>query len=245
MAWGYNRFSKPKIIPAKVVDTTIPTRLDAVINNPAVSAGDKQFCESLKAGWVKYNSLTAGQYGAFQKCEMRYDATAMAANALDKQKRDEWVANFDNEKRTILNICANYYSKTNYFKDIADKVLADQNFIPSEKQYNAMCKNKYAQRLLENTKIAAKYEVGSLVVIRETAIRRRYPYNSDNNNNNSIPYVILSASDEVGPSAGSRKYSLLQIGSNEKVTLEEKELKPFREGKHILPEKREETTYPF
>ena len=221
MSWGYNRFAKPKVVPQKINDATIPARLDAVINNPAVSAGDKQFCESLKQGWNKYGSLTGGQYGAFQKCEMRYDASAIAANAGEAQKRQEWINNFDSEKRTILNVCAQYYSKTPYFKDIADKVILDPTFIPSEKQYNAMCGNKYAQRLLENIKTPPKFAQGDVVVIRETTRRTRWDVQE-------VPHVILEIDDVVGPTRGSRIYTLLPIGGSDKVTYSEKDLKKYR-----------------
>jgi hypothetical protein len=231
MNWGYNRYSKPKIIPQKITDETIPSRLDAVINNPTVSAGDKQFCESLKAGWDKYNSLTSGQYGALQKCEMRYDATAMAANEAEKAKRDEWMANFDSSKREILNICANYYAKTAYFTDLARKVIADPTFIPSEKQYNAMCGNKYAQSLLANTQESAKYEVGSLVCFRDTAKHEILYRQIDT----TLPLVVIQITDDITPRKSSRMYSLMQIGCSELMLVEERHIKKFREQK-IKPE---------
>jgi hypothetical protein len=222
MASWHNR---PKIQISKVDDATIPARLDAVIGNSAVSAGDKQFCESLKQGWNKYKSLTSGQYGALQKCELRYDASAIANNAAEQQKRNDWIANFDNNKRAILNICAQYYSKTPYFKDLADKVIVDPAFTPSEKQYRAMCENKYALRLVENVKNPAKYNVGDLVVLRETA-RRRFMYNAIATD---VPYVILEITENVSSSKGSRQYSVLAIGEADKMVLEEKDIKPYRE----------------
>lgn len=225
MAWGYNRFAKPKVVVQKVDDGTIPNRLDLLISNPAITANDKQFCESLKQGWVKYKSLTAGQYGALQKCELRYDASVVAARS---QAQNDWLANFTPEMRARLNVCAQYYSETPYFRDIAVRVLAEPTWTPSEKQYRAMCENKYANRIMENLQSPPKFDIGCIVELRKTS---RYRYS--NNGENRI-CAVLKCEDGVGPSRGSRRYTLMPFGEDQKIEVFERDIKIYREKKNEL-----------
>jgi len=215
MSWGYNRFAKPKVVVQKVDDATIPNRLDSLINNPTITPNDKQFCESLKQGWTKYNSLTAGQYGALQKCELRYDATNVAART---QAQNDWLNSFTPEMRARLNVCAQYYSQTPYFRDIAMRVITDPTWTPSEKQYRAMCENKYANRIMENIETPIKFEVGSIVEIRKTA--RWWGHTNI--------CVVLEIQNTVGPARGSRNYVVMPIGSDQKQTVYEKDIKKYR-----------------
>ena len=216
MRWGYNRFAKPKVVMQKVDDGTIPNRLDLLINNPAISPNDKQFCESLKQGWTKYKSLTAGQYGALQKCELRYDASVVAART---QAQTDWLANFTPQMRSRLNVCAQYYSQTPYYRDIAMRVLEDSSWTPSEKQYRAMCENKYASRIMENIESPVKFEAGSIVEVRKTA----KSWFGDNR-----ICVVLSIENTVGPARGSRRYTVMPFGSDHKQVVYERELKKYR-----------------
>jgi len=215
MRWGYNRFAKPKVVVQKVDDATIPNRLDLLINNPAISLNDKAFCESLKQGWNKYKSLTAGQYGALQKCELRYDASVIATRT---QAQNDWLANFTPEMRARLNVCAQYYAQTPYFRDIAVRVIADPSWTPSEKQYRAMCENKYANRIMENLETPPKFEIGAVVEIRQTA--RHYGTNKI--------CAVLSYENVVGPARGSRQYSVMPFGEDQKITVYEKDIKKYR-----------------
>ena len=233
MRWGYNRFAKPKVVVQKVDDGTIPNRLDLLINNPAITPNDKQFCESLKQGWNKYKSLTAGQYGALQKCELRYDASVIATRT---QAQNDWLNNFTPEMRARLNVCAQYYAQTPYFRDIAVRVLADPAWTPSEKQYRAMCENKYANRIMENIESPVKYEVGSVVEIRKTA---RWWHESR-------ICAVLAVENTVGPARGSRQYTVMPFGSDQKQTVYERDIKKYRaKDEHENPLDNEDDNVPF
>lgn len=215
MRWGYNRYAKPKVHVQKVDDPTIPARLDVLINNPAVTANDKEICESFKQGWAKYNSLTAGQNGLLQKFEMRYDASEIAKRT---QIQSDWFNSFTPEMRARLNICAQYYATTPYFRDIAMQVLADPKWTPSEKQYRAMCENKYANRIMENIEVPVKYPVGTIVEVRKSA--RFWGH--------SKICAVLSYENVVGPARGSRQYTVMPFGSDQKAVLSERDIKIYR-----------------
>ncbi len=210
----YNNFNS--FTPETVKDETIASRLSALLANPNITDGDKAFATSLLSGFQKFKSLTVRQNEAFKKMEGRY---ANGNTAVANPTFDEWRKSFDDEKRKILNICANYYMTTDYFRDIALKVKADPNFIPTEKQYRAMCENKYAQKLIANVNAQPRYKENTVVVFRETArfygdqrigvIIKTYPCNS--------------------PVAGHREYDFLPFGKDVPMKIHESQIKVARD----------------
>ena len=223
MRWGYNRYAKPRVHVHKVDDPSIPARLDALISNTVVTSNDKTICESLKQGWDRYNSITAGQNGLLLKMEQRYDASEIAKRTTEQ---NDWFSSFTPEMRARLNICADYYATTPYFRDIAVKVKAEPTWTPSEKQYRAMCENKYANRIMENIENPAKYHVGCIVELRKSV--RHF---SDNR-----ICAVIAIEDAVGPARGSRQYTLMPFGDDQKIKLYERDIKIYREGKNELDE---------
>lgn len=206
-------YNRQQPVAEKIQDSDIPQRLEAIIASPDATDRDKQFAISLKQGWDKYGSLTVGQFNALKNLEGRYSSDTI-------QKRAEWVSSFDANKRGILNACAGYYATTPYFRDVAMKVLADPNWIPSEKQYRAMCENKYAQRMIENMASPVKYLAGSIIEIRKTYAGYDIPAGAVG--------MVVSHEDVVGPSRGSRRYRVLLMGESQTCTLCEKDIKIHR-----------------
>lgn len=210
----YNNFNSS--MPETVKDETIGSRLSVLLANPNITDGDKAFATSLLSGFQKFKSLTVRQNEAFKKMEGRYaNGNTPAANPT----YDEWRNSFDDAKRKILNICAEYYMGTDYFRDLAFKAKNDPNFIPTEKQYRAMCENKYAQKLIANINSEPRYKENTIVVFRETArvytdqkigvIIKTYPCNS--------------------PTAGSREYDLLPFGKDVPMKVRESQIKVARD----------------
>lgn len=216
--WRWNRFHArtAKTVPAKDNDPTIPARLDALIARADVSERDKGFFLSLKGGWDKYNSLTVGQSDALKKSESRYSAEAAKA-------RNEWITAFTPAMRERMNLCAQYYSKTGFFTDLAKTILTDSTFIPTEKQYNALCNNKYANRLVEQSIEGPKFEVGEIVMVRG-----RHVYADSVVTIVNIDETITNHSANRG-----RRYSYqcMVFSTGEETNLWECDLKPYREKK--------------
>ena len=140
------------------------------------------------------------------------------------EKREKWLSQYDEEKRNIAKICAQYYASSpeGYFLNIAVKVLTEQDFIPTEKQYNAMCGNKYASKVLESKLSEPKYPVGSFVTIRSG--RGSYELRSVCLNRPAM--VLTSDHKPITSSAkGSKPYRILPVGSNKHYDVEERDLK--------------------
>lgn len=200
----------------KVEDVTIPARIDTLLTNGMVNDWETNFLISIKGGYEKYKSLTKGQYDTFVKVEQRYDSAAIAS-------RSAWTSTWDAEKAGNWKAMMDYYITTPYYKGATDKYKKDPKYIPSEKEYKAICDNKYAVRYLKNRVIPAKFRDGQLVVYK------RY--------GNYFLSTIVSTGEVSDWSKGSRRYTILPIGEASPLTVLEKELLYYREG--LIPKIRQ------
>ena len=215
---GYyaRRTRAPK--PEHLTDPALLDRINALAVNEAADDWTRNFCTSIAEGFKKYKGLTQKQFDIFVKQEHR--ATPEFAQA-----RDEWRANYDENKRNIARVCAEYYAANPpYFADLATKVLTDPEFVPTPRQYKAMCENKYAKKVLKSATSAPTFAVGQIVALRSTAPART---------KSAFP-VELAAIIEIGAAPvksaakGSKVYKILPLGSATTINVEERHIKKAR-----------------
>lgn len=128
-----------------------------------LSQGDRKFAESLHSQFIDQGKLSPKQVECVERMEERYSDAAVAA-------RDAWAVSYKAEgHREIALICANYYITTTYFRDLALKIGTDENFVPTERQFNALTKNKYAKKAIATATEPPAFPVGSLCKIRANA----------------------------------------------------------------------------
>lgn len=200
----------------RVTDVSIGGRLVALVGNTSVTARDREFVVSLQESFKRYSSLSQKQYNYFEVLEKRYDPTTLAAANTARQ---EWNKTWDAWKQKQLEICVKYYSMTPYFSDIVNACKKDASYIPSEKQFRAMCENKYAKRLVENM-TNHKFEAGNVVQQRKS----RY-----------IQFerigVITAVSDIITRSSaniGGRVYRVMWMQDGTESDVFERDLKTYR-----------------
>ena len=80
--------------------------------------------------------------------------------------RKNWEATYKEEHRQTAIICANYYVTTSYFRDLAVKIATDEDFVPTERQYNALTKNKYAKKAIAAATQPPAFPVNTLAKVR-------------------------------------------------------------------------------
>ena len=150
-----------------VTNTDIPARLKALLENSNVDDNTKTFLTSLSSAFKRFGGLTPRQFSAMAKVEYRFSPEAQKAAA---EWREQYTS--DAAMQNVARVCAEYY-KANppYFADLAEKVIGEPDFIPSKKQYRAMCQNKYAVKVLASVNNDAKYPAGTWVEGRTTANR--------------------------------------------------------------------------
>jgi len=124
-----------------------------------LSEKDRKFAESLKRQFEDNGLLSAKQIECVEKMEQRYSPASVL-------KRENWAQSYKADHREIALICARYYRTTTYFRDLASKVLLEEDFVPTERQFDALTKNKYAKKAIATATEPAAYPVGSLCKVR-------------------------------------------------------------------------------
>jgi hypothetical protein len=201
----------------KVTGNNIPARLAALTENPEVPQNTKDFLLSLTGAYEKYDGLTTRQYEAFEKVEKRFSVEKIA-------ERRAWAGEYTDERRKIAKICAEYYIvNPPYFRDLANKVLNDTEFVPTERQYRALCENKFAKKVLTATTAEAKFAKGSMVMGRSTASRAIQ--------NKLVVVIEVDAGPVKSAAKGTKVYRVLPVGSPATVLVEERDLKNSRRKK--------------
>ncbi len=81
----------------------------------------------------------------------------------------QWMEEYSDDLREVAVICAEYYSRTNYYRVLRRKVLDDpKGHILAKGQFDAMCGNKYAVSAFREWTAEPKFLDGQLVEIRKT-----------------------------------------------------------------------------
>jgi len=124
-----------------------------------ISEGDRKFATSLSDQLKDQGKLTPKQVECLDRMEERYSEEAIAA-------RKNWEANYKAEHRQTALICANYYITTNYFRDLAVKIQSDEEFVPTQRQFNALTQNKYAKKAIKAATEPPAFPVGTLAKVR-------------------------------------------------------------------------------
>jgi hypothetical protein len=209
---------RPKVAkPEHLTDSALLDRINALAVNEAADDWTRNFCTSIAEGFKKYKGLTQKQFDIFVKQEHR--ATPEFAQA-----RDDWRASYNESKRNIARVCAEYY-KANppYFADLATKVLTDPEFIPTPRQYKALCENKYAKKVLKSAACAPAFTVGQIVELRATAagFKRHFPLGKG-------AIIEIGGAPIKSAAKGSKVYKVLPLGSAKTVEIEERHIKKAR-----------------
>ena len=124
-----------------------------------LSERDRKFAESLKRQFEDGGKLSPKQIECVERMEQRYSPASVL-------KRERWAQSYKGANREIAMICARYYRTTSYFRDLATKVLLDEDFVPTEKQFNALTKNKYALKAIAAATEPPAFPVGTLCKVR-------------------------------------------------------------------------------
>ena len=120
---------------------------------------DRKFADSLKKQFEDGGKLSHKQIECIERLEQRYSPAAVL-------KREKWAQSYKKDHEPVAKICAQYYRTTSYFRDLATKILLDEDFVPTEKQFNALTKNKYALKAIAAATEPPAFPVGSLCKIR-------------------------------------------------------------------------------
>jgi len=193
----------------------------AMAASELLSKWEQGFVESLMEQFNKRGRLSPKQVEILARIEeQKLSQVAQEAN-------QKWTASYDDEKRRIAMICAKYYQRAGYFGDLANNVVDDPSYVPSEKAWKKMCQNKYALKVIAAHDAPPKYAVGSVVDFRSIAAYHR-------TRAGGMPCVVISAGGVVVNAAkGSKPYKVLPYGGVVMIECEERHLKKCKKPKKV------------
>jgi hypothetical protein len=176
---------------------------------------ERNFLGSLLDSAKKWGRLTAKQHEVYQRIEKKSDP------AFQKARKD-WDAKYTAEMRASAIFAAGYYKRNPpYFDQVAERILTDEKFIPSEKLYRKMVENKYVQRAMDNASRPPLFAPGSMAMVRNS----RSVAGSIARHRGEL-VMVLSVEDDVrSATKGARGLTVLPVGSTETISTEERYLK--------------------
>jgi len=124
-----------------------------------LTQGDRSFAESLLGQFEKNGTLTEKQIQCVEKMEQRYSPESVL-------KREQWAQSYKADHRDTALIVAKYYATTAYFRDLALSILSNEDFVPTQRQFGALTKNKYAKKAIAVATTPPAYPKGALCKVR-------------------------------------------------------------------------------
>ena len=220
MSWDLvNPVDRPKMTKCKSIKSKLQmiARIDNLLARPVdFSDWEKSFLSSIKEGVKRYGSLTGKQESILQRIETSKDPAIIA-------QRKDWKKSYTGKMHLNMKIAARYYlNNPPYFSDLARRVMNDDTFIPTEKQYRAMVENKYVQKVLDNMSSVPTFPVGSMAQVRKSNVRSIARYADK-------MVMIIDYPDKVaGAAKGAIPVIVLPVGWSETVETEVRWLKKAR-----------------
>jgi hypothetical protein len=195
-------------------------KIEFIASQPTLNNWEKNFLISIKDQYIKKNSLSDAQMNHLNNIGQRFTPDAI-------KQRDDWYASWNDEKKDNFKKIVDYYLNSVYYTSITRKVQENPDYVPTEKEYDTLVNNKYAQRYLNNLNSTPKYQVGDLVQIRSSWYRQ------------GEIGTIIEVRNVDSWVTGSRKYLVNLLGEDDAREWEERGLKKFRESS--LEKKNEKT----
>jgi hypothetical protein len=217
------RYAKLKLSGKPLVDPALTSRLEAILKDSDSDSWDNGFASSVLSQVKAGRTLSPKQLALVDDIEKRYNPEAKAA-------RSDWLSNYGPEHREIAKVCAEYYSNTPYYQDLVRKILANPDtFVLTQKQYNSMCQNKYALKVIKNHEAKPKYDLQSVVELRKTSdkYKNNYPFNRKG----KPGFIIKTGHIAPESCAGGLYYSVLFAGEVQPVDVQERDIKLMKKAK--------------
>lgn len=197
-------------------DPSLSKELQKIIELSEPSSWARGFTESLLKQNKMGRTLSEKQLSTFEKIKKDFSPEAI-------KEKNKWVEEYDEEKKQVAKICAEYYKRQGYyFADLSNKILSDDSFIPSQKQWEKLTQNKYAKKVVDSSKISeAKYSKNDCVQLRKTSIH----YKHNKKLRDKPGFIIKTNSSNPEAIKGGRYYDILFAGELKIYKILEKDLK--------------------
>ena len=194
-------------------------RIETLLAKENLSEWDGSFLLSLQRQVEKRGDLSERQLDVLTTVENRYTDQAIAS-------RLEWKESYTDELSEIARVCASYYIVTGYFRDISYKILHEEDYIPSEKQWRSICSNKYAMKVREAAFNDPKFPVGAMVMVRASCPGEGISLSKYRDRIGTSLAIVISDNEQIiSASRGCRRYKIVFVGDSTPQFAEERDIK--------------------
>ena len=207
-------------------DPNLLQRLEAVLGVARLDDRTRTFLVDLRRTCEKSGGLTQRQLECFVKIESRFSEAESA-------KFEEWKKEYLENHLEDTKVVARYYANVGqYYTKTANAVLSGE--VISKCDWKKIMQNRYAERILDETKKPAKFNVNDMVQFRSTV------GNSPGRDNRGemralrhrLAFVLQNDLPVTSAVAGGKRYCVLPTGYASPVILEERDImKPNKRGK--------------
>ena len=138
-------------------------RIENLLKSGKLSAWEQDFCASINSQLIRGRKLSAKQVNLVHKIEGNVAKLVVGY--------DQWVKQWDEEKRKLWNIAMNYYEQNRpYFSnEVAKHKEArreEREYIPPQRTFKKIIENKYIQKIINELEKKPAFEPGSMVALR-------------------------------------------------------------------------------
>ena len=178
----------------------------------------REVVDSFLSFYNKKKRLSLAQESYFENIEKYYTPEFLRA-------KTDWHNGYSDYHRDIAVKCAEYYAKTMYFRALVLRVLSKpKTHFLTEREYNKMCNNKYALKVLKEYASSPAFKEGQFVQIRANC---SLPLKRD-----SVAVVIKTDAAPITVARkGARVYSILPVDGTSLYLAHESEIKKARKPK--------------
>lgn len=190
-----------------------------------ISESTKEFLLSLKSFYKFNGSLTDRQLKSLEKIESRFSPE-------QKKMWDEWVTLYRDNFKSDAKIVARYYQRAGYYTKLANSIVNEEDYVPTRHDLDRIINNKYAQKVLQQTKAEPRFNVDQQVQIRSLK-SKRWAVRDIQQYSERICFVLRNDLEVINAYKGGKRYLVLPMSAPEPIEIDERYLmKPNRRGKY-------------
>ena len=205
-------------------------RIENLLKSGKLSAWEQDFCASINNQLIRGRKLSSKQINLIHKIEGNVAKLVVGY--------EQWVKQWDDEKRKVWNIAIDYYEKNRpYFSNEVSKRRdarrEEREYIPPQRTFKKVVENKYVQKIINELDKKPAFDVGSMVALRAGATLNELGFYrvgyTQLNELKKTPLFVMSILDSVGSAAkGAREYTILPAGWTRTLKVQERHIKKFK-----------------
>ena len=206
-------------------------RIENLLKSGKLSGWEQDFCSSINSQLIRGRKLSKKQINLIHKIEGNVAKLVVGY--------DQWVKQWDDEKRKLWNIAMDYYEKNQpYFSSEVSKRRdarrEEREYIPPQRTFKKVVENKYVQKVINELDKKPAFEPGSMVAFRANVrpgdIDNARLLHSQMKELRLVPLFVMSVLDSVGSSAkGAREYTILPAGWTRTLKVQERFIKKAKQ----------------